>query len=76
MAKDISPLDLIEIAILGQYDTATAYSEHMRVETNAKLDRELTVEGRNKALNVLTSSLASVQIIAIYHHRRSKTQKS
>lgn len=56
MVNDISPLGLIEIAMLGQYDTATANSEHMRVGTNAL------------GLAKLTSSLASVQIIAIYHH--------
>lgn len=61
MVNIISPLELIGVAICGQYDRAvTAYTEHMRVGTNAlglanaKLNRELIVEGKNKAWNVLT----------------------
>lgn len=56
----ILPREMIEIAISGQYDRTTACTDGMRVGlnglglANAKLDRELTVEGRHKALDLLT----------------------
>ena len=41
---------------------------------NARLDSELTVGRKEHGIQLVLSLLASVQIIAIYHQSRRKTQ--